>query len=74
MIAILEEDEDLLAASSIDAVYIPPLVDEHTNEEDLHDNICEDGTDLPDLTGTYEILISLRDTPEDLDNECLPST
>lgn len=74
LLAILNEDEDLLQSDTVDAVYIPPPVDEVTDEEELDDDICENAINLPDIAGTYEIHASLPDTSEDLDSQSLPST
>ncbi|XP_033220935.1 piggyBac transposable element-derived protein 3-like [Belonocnema kinseyi] len=74
ILAILEEDEDLLQANIIDAVYIPPSVDELTDEEEIDHVICENGEDLPDCAGTYEIHASLPDTSEETDKPSLPSS
>lgn len=74
LLAILEEDVDLLQTDTVDAVYIPPPVDEVTDEEELDDDICENEKNLPDVAGTYEIHAVLPDTIEDLDNQPLPSS
>lgn len=62
---ILDEDEDLLQTDTVDAVYIPPLVDKVTDKEELYDNLCENVINLHHVTGTYEIYASLPDTFED---------
>nr|CAH7734201.1 unnamed protein product [Callosobruchus chinensis] len=66
LLAIIEEDEDLQLADSMDAVYIPPPVDELTDEEDIDDQGCETEMNLPDVAGTYEIHVKL---PEEETNE-----
>ncbi|XP_025192062.1 piggyBac transposable element-derived protein 3-like [Melanaphis sacchari] len=74
LLAILEEDEDLFQTDSVDAVYIPPPVDEVTDEEELDDDLRENVINLPDVAGTYEIHASLPNSSEDLDSELLPSS
>lgn len=65
MLALLEEDEDLQPAESIDVVYIPPPVDELTDEEDIDDDIMRESDDfLLDVAGTYEIHANLPDETE----------
>lgn len=54
--ALLEEDDDdLLNADSIDAVYIPPEVDEITDEEDINDELLVEEESVADVAGTFEI-------------------
>lgn len=53
----------------VDIVYIPPPVNELTDEEKIDDDICENEWDLIDVVGTYEIHVSLPDTAEDLDHQ-----
>nr|CAH7746855.1 unnamed protein product [Callosobruchus chinensis] len=65
LLALIEEDEDLQLADSMDAVYIPPPV-ELTDEEDIDDQVCETEMNLPDVAGTYEIHVKL---PEEETNE-----
>ena len=58
LLAILEEDEDLFqtdAVDAVDAVYIPPPVDEVADEEKLDDDLHENEINLPDVAGTYGI-------------------
>lgn len=74
LLAALEEDEDLLESDTIDAVYIPPSVDELTDEEEISDDICENDSNLPDVAGTYELHASFPDTSEDLNNLSVPSS
>jgi len=74
LLAILDEDEELLQSEIVDAVYIPPIVDEITDEEDFDDDIRENVINLPDVTGTYEIHVISPDTSEDLVNQSIPSS
>lgn len=62
LLAILVEDEDLLQTDTVDAFYIPPPIDEATDEEELDGDICENVINLPDVAGIYEIHASLPDT------------
>jgi len=52
LLAILEEDEDLFQTDAVDAVYIPPPIDEVTDEEELDDDLRENVINLPDVAGT----------------------
>lgn len=74
LLAILNEDEDLFQTDTIDAVYIPPPVDEVTDEEEIDDDICENVINLPDIARTYEIHVCLPDISEDFDSQTLPSS
>lgn len=74
LLAILDEDEELLQSEIVDAVYIPPIVDEITDEEDFDDDIRENVINLPDVAGTYEIHVISPDTSEDLVNQSIPSS
>lgn len=49
------------------------LEDQLTDEEELHDDIWENGRDLSEVAGTSEMHASLPDTSENLDNQYLPS-
>jgi hypothetical protein len=69
LLAILNENEDLWQTDTVDAVYIPPPVDEVTDE--LEDEIYEN---VDDIAETYEIHASLPDTSEDCDSQSVPST
>lgn len=66
LLAILDEDEELLQSEIVDAVYIPLIVDEITDEEAFDDDIRENVINLPDVAGTYEIHAISPDTSEDL--------
>lgn len=70
----MEEDEDLFQTDAVDAVYIPPPVDEVTDKEELDDDLRENVINLPDVAGTYEINASLHNSSEDLDSQSLPSS
>lgn len=70
LLAILEKDVDLFQTDAVDAVYIPPPVDEEELDNDLHENVIN----LTDVAGTYEIHASLPNSSEDLDSESLPSS
>ncbi|XP_072399461.1 uncharacterized protein [Diabrotica undecimpunctata] len=59
--AILEDDSDLEEADEIDAVYIPPLVNVLTDEEDLDDNLLIEEEALTDIAGTFEIYTRSRE-------------
>lgn len=74
LLAHLNDDEDLLLCDTIDAVYIPPPVDQLTDEEDVDDDLCENERDLPDVAGTYEIHASLPDITEESHDQSLPSS
>ncbi|KAF2893370.1 hypothetical protein ILUMI_12804 [Ignelater luminosus] len=59
---LLEENDDLVEADSIDAVYIPLPVDKVTDEEDIDDDgqiDCESA--LVDVSGTYKIHAKVPD-------------
>ena len=55
LLDILENDVNLQIADNIDAVYIPPSVDELTDEEVIDDDIIMLEEDIADIVGTYEI-------------------
>lgn len=66
LLALLDEDEELSQADNIDAVIIPPDVDEVTDEEDIDDEVLEIDKPLPDVAGTFEIHTSnLPDSDDD---------
>lgn len=55
LISVLEEDDDLITANMIDAVYIPPTVDEMTDEENIDDDLLDEKDTDADIAGTIEI-------------------
>lgn len=73
LLSILEEDEEISQSNTVDAVYIPPPVDELTDEEEVDDDICEDAWDLPDVAGTYEIHVTPLETFEEVDDQSSPT-
>ncbi|KAF5308714.1 hypothetical protein FQR65_LT06075 [Abscondita terminalis] len=54
--AIIEEDFSIVKANTIDAVYIPPTVDELTDEEDIDDDLLEENSRPSDRAGTNVLL------------------
>ncbi|KAK9875266.1 hypothetical protein WA026_007657 [Henosepilachna vigintioctopunctata] len=76
IMSILEEEEDLEDANQIDAVYIPPTVDNLTDEEGLDDDVLGDYDNIvsTDIAGTYEIHTDLPAEPENTQDEPGPST
>ncbi|CAH0713964.1 unnamed protein product, partial [Brenthis ino] len=76
ILSILEEEKDLEDANQIDAVYIPPTVDNLTDEEDLDDDALGDyeNTVPTDIAETYEIHTDLPAEPENTQGEPGPST
>jgi hypothetical protein len=55
LLALLDEDDDLANAGQIDAVYIPPNVDEITDEEDIDDDLLVEDVEIADVAGTFEV-------------------
>ncbi|XP_050340901.1 uncharacterized protein LOC126767429, partial [Bactrocera neohumeralis] len=76
ILSTLEEEEDLQDATQIDAVYIPPTVDNLTDEEGLDDDALGDFDNIvsTDIAGTYEIHTDLPLEPENTQGELGPST
>lgn len=50
---LLAELENLTDDEEVDAVYIPPEVDELTDEENLDDNIMQDEGNTPRYSGFF---------------------
>lgn len=55
LLDLLEEDNNLLQAVSIETVYIPKEVAEVTDKEVIDDDVFEDEMDLPDVFAGYEV-------------------
>ncbi|KAF5289028.1 hypothetical protein FQA39_LY03907 [Lamprigera yunnana] len=53
--AIVAENINIVEANIIDAVYIPPTVDELTDEEDIDGNLLEEDSCPSDISGTFEV-------------------
>jgi len=69
MMAIIEEDPDIQNTNDIDIIYIPPEVDEVTDEEDIDDNVIGEGSLHNEIAGTFEICATnLVDSDSDDDN------
>lgn len=72
LLALLEEDSDCENADTVDVVYVPPEVDEMTDEENIDDNLIEEGNIDGDIAGTYEIHAHGNLESEDSEDDNIP--
>lgn len=67
LLAYLEEDSDIENSEEVEVAYIPPNVDEITDDEDSDDNLIEEGNLDAEIAGTYEIHVPTTIDSEDDD-------
>ncbi|KAF2904968.1 hypothetical protein ILUMI_01211 [Ignelater luminosus] len=63
------ELENLEDGLKIDAVIIPPEVDELTDEEDIDENLLQGKNIAQDVAGTFQIMTTDSEVLENLDTE-----
>ena len=63
----LIENEDFRIGKKIDAVYIPPNVDEITDEEVYYHYPNENAICLPDIAGTFEVHMEFTEESDEIE-------